>query len=81
MTDQARAAERPFTPFLDALVTRLGTLETTLHAAHETQCGCDDPGRPDFCVAQPRELYALLDPSSDPTTETFHVLEKTLGWE
>ena len=46
----------------------LADARNALEDAHEFQCGCDRPGNPSACVAEPREAFevlARLDGSSD----------------
>ena len=61
------------------LVARLNQLEEALEQAHGKLCGCDDPGKPDWCIAQPRELYALLNDSTKPSPQTWKQVEKLLN--
>jgi hypothetical protein len=43
----------------DALPLLLDGLEA-LREFHEYHCGCDQPGRLDFCVAKPTSTFAVL---------------------
>jgi len=47
----------------DGLKEQYQTLRQSLDEVHEVQCGCDEPGRSDLCVAQPPTSFrALADP-------------------
>jgi hypothetical protein len=61
------------------LVARLTQLEDGLEEAHEKVCGCDDPGRHDWCIAQPRDLYALLNDETKPSRETWRRVARMIG--
>jgi hypothetical protein len=66
------------TGFLEALVERLILLEETLVTIHLKQCGCDMPGRKDYCIARPREQFLLLS-EVDPVRPQFALLEQLLA--
>jgi hypothetical protein len=62
--------------FLETIVVRLDELERGLEEVHTAQCGCDMPGKNDYCVAKPREVFRLL--ADDPTPESFLTLVQLL---
>jgi hypothetical protein len=64
---------------LAEIVARLNLLEDALEEAHDKVCGCDDPGRHDWCIAQPRDLYALLNPETKPSSETWKRVAEMIG--
>ena len=44
----------------DSLRAALADARNALEDAHEFQCGCDRPGNPSACVAEPREAFEVL---------------------
>jgi hypothetical protein len=42
------------------LAERAGKLLAALREIHEYNCGCDQPGRHDLCVAQPVASFVIL---------------------
>lgn len=50
---------------LTRLSARLERAQEALREIHEYQCGCDQPGRLDLCVAKPHSAFTALVPAGE----------------